>query len=82
LVGRSSSSGQFDDSLIREAFLKRVRDALDGAFPIIPAKEPADFEQWITALDAWDRGEPPEPPHCRPSYHSKPLLILIVFRVG
>jgi hypothetical protein len=54
---------RFDDPDIRKAYRRGVADAYESACIHVPATRRLAVDAWLRDLEAWESGEPPEPPH-------------------
>ena len=55
----------FDDPMIREIYRRGVRDACDFACTHLSRARQRAMEDWLTDLDLWCLGDPPQPRHSK-----------------
>jgi len=53
----------YDHADRRDAYRNGARDAYESAALALRAGEKRALEAWLVELEAWDSGDPPEPPH-------------------
>lgn len=53
---------RFDEPDVREAYLNGVRDCYEVVVAGLTRQKTREVEKWLSELDAWKDGDPPEPP--------------------
>lgn len=53
---------RFHEPDVREAYRRGARDCYEGLIATLKAYQSRKVEAWLSELDAWEDGEPPQPP--------------------
>jgi hypothetical protein len=52
----------FNDMKAREAFRRGAREAFESCFVHMNPRQERAVSAWLSELDDWEGGDPPEPP--------------------
>jgi hypothetical protein len=61
------SGAMFEDPVVRAAYRRGIRDAIEAGALHQPAAQFRELEQWMQDIDSWMTGEPPPPPSLWPN---------------
>lgn len=53
---------RFDEPDVREAYRRGARDCYEGLAVNLKAPQARAMTEWLTELDSWEDGDPPQPP--------------------
>jgi len=53
---------RFDEPDVREAYRRGARDAYESVAAKLSRSEGRDLKAWLSALEGWEDGDPPNPP--------------------
>lgn len=53
---------RFDEPDVREGYRRGARDCYESAVGALKPGKSREIEAWLSELDAWQDGDPPQPP--------------------
>jgi hypothetical protein len=61
--GKRLITMKFGDPAIRAAYRRGARDAYESVFSRLDATVERELTDWLSNLDHWQEGDPPDPPY-------------------